>query len=377
MRTDCRQYRISQPCVPHKETGARCTSCVHYDPVCERVLIVKLSALGDVLRTTTCLEPLKARYPRSHVTWITRNSAVPLLQGNAWVDRILSLDSNYLPLLLSERFDVVIAPDADPLSAAIAALVQGDTKLGFIADGRGGIQSMNAVADEWWRLGLDDHLKRAGRRTYGEWLYGICGFDGPVARPTLAVPEDAKGRALHTLRRRAPQVERWVCFNTGGSGRWEQKRWNRRYYAPLASLVAAGDPSIGVVLVGGPEETALNRELLLQHPTLVDGGTSNSLVDFAALLSISEWVLTGDTLGYHLACAVGTPACCLVGPTSPWELDTYGDNIVLHAEYDCIACYRATCPLAVTCMDALPPELVWTRIREWHTGLGSPRLATA
>jgi heptosyltransferase-2 len=84
-------------------------------------------------------------------------------------------------------------------------------------------------------------------------------------------------------------------------------------------------------------------------------------------VSACDWVLTGDTLGYHIACAVGTPACCLVGPTSPWELDDYGRNVILHAPLDCIGCYQPECPLPTTCMDALTPETVWSCIDRWRS----------
>ena len=60
------------PARVHKRTGASCGECGEYTPVDERILIVKLDAMGDVLRTTACLEPLKRQHPRSHVTWITR-----------------------------------------------------------------------------------------------------------------------------------------------------------------------------------------------------------------------------------------------------------------------------------------------------------------
>jgi heptosyltransferase-2 len=86
-------------------------------------------------------------------------------------------------------------------------------------------------------------------------------------------------------------------------------------------------------------------------------------------------VLTGDSLGYHVACAVGTPALCLVGPTSPWELDSYDNNSILHAPVGCIACYLSTCPHARTCMDALTPDRVWAHVREWRGDSSVARVA--
>lgn len=336
----------------------RCDSCEQYTPTEERILIVKLGAMGDVLRTTTCLCPIKRVYPRSHITWVTRANAVALLRENSWIDRILTVESNYLEFLLTEEFDLAFGPDADSLSGAIMQLANSQTKRGFIADRRGGITPLNDAADGWLRLGLDDRAKRENRRTYGEWLYAICDLPLPVARPCFNVSPQARDRAALFLRNQAPWADRWACFNTGASSRWQEKRWRTDYYSVLRRMVSSAEPGTAVVLVGGPEEVDINRAVLEADPRFIDGGTYNSVHDFAALVAACDWILTPDSFGYHMACAVGTSAVCLVGPTSPWELDLYGTNRVLHSDRDCISCYRSTCPFEVTCMDELTPHLL-------------------
>jgi ADP-heptose:LPS heptosyltransferase len=362
IRADCRHYRVSRPCVPHKVRRARCDECPECDPIAERILVVKLGAMGDVLRSTSCLAPLKERFPQSHVTWVTRSNAIPLVTGNRWVDRALPIERNYLEFILSERFDLVLGLEAETLPAAIASLARAEVKRGFVADGRGGITPLNGAAREWWRMGLDDELKQRNRRTYGEWLYAICELPLPVAKPVFEPTPQAQARIAALLRARAPGAERWVCFNTGAGGRWTEKRWKTRHYSELAGMIRERDQRTAVVLVGGPAETDFNRALLASDPGFVDGGVENSVDDFAALIAACEWILTADSLGYHLACAVGTPAVCLVGPTSPWELDLYGRNRVLHSDLDCIACYRNICPLATTCMDLLRPTMIWPMV---------------
>jgi len=353
---------MSEPCGPHKTSRARCDDCTLYDPIAERILLVKLGAMGDVLRTTSCLAPLKERYPRSHITWVTRSNAVPLIAGNRWVDRVLSIEGHYLEYLQTERFDLVLGLEADPLTAAIAALAHAETKRGFVADGRGGVIPLNAAAREWWHLGLDDDLKQRNRISYGEWLYAICDLPLPVAHPVFEPSAQALARVAQLLRERCPEAHGRVCFNTGAGSRWNEKRWKARYYGELAGMIRARNPGAAVVLVGGPEETDFNRALLASNPGFVDGGVDNSVDDFAALIAACDWILTSDSLGYHLACAVGTPAVCLVGPTSPWELDLYGRNRVLYSHLDCIACYRRTCPFATTCMDLLAPSAIWSNV---------------
>jgi ADP-heptose:LPS heptosyltransferase len=372
-RTDCRHYRPHKPCDPHKQANARCHDCAEYDPVAERVLIVKLDAMGDVLRSTACLAPLKGLYPRSHVTWVTRTEAVSLLDGNPWVDRVLAVESNYLEYLLTEHFDLALGPDLDPLSTAIMGLAHADTKRGFVCDGRGGVTPLNDAARAWSSMSVDDALKKSNRRTYGNWLYDICELPAPVARPSFQPTPRARARAKHLLHGRAPEAQRRVCFNTGAGRRWQEKRWRAHHYVEFARMIADDDPHASVLLLGGPGEIEFNRALVESYPGFVDGGVENSVDDFAALIEGCDWVLTGDSLGYHVACAVATPATCLVGPTSPWELDLYGINQVLHPQLDCIACYLPRCPFSTTCMDALTPEFVWARVAEWRSRTAVPQ----
>ena len=52
IHTDCRHFRGDMPCVFHKKTGVHCEGCADYDPLKERILIIKLGAIGDVIRST-------------------------------------------------------------------------------------------------------------------------------------------------------------------------------------------------------------------------------------------------------------------------------------------------------------------------------------
>jgi heptosyltransferase-2 len=364
IHTDCRHYRPNVPCLHHKRTGASCAGCEEYAPADVRILIVKLDAMGDVLRTTACLEPLKRQHPRSHVTWVTRADAVPLLSANPHVDRVLTVESNYLELLLAEEFDLALGPDADTLSASIMLLAHVGEKRGFVADRRGGVTPLNAAAESWWRMGVDDGLKRANRRTYGEWLYAICELPPPVVRPWFRPSAAALSTAEELFGRHAPNASMRVCFNTGAGARWQEKRWKWGHYAKLARHVRRRWPDSAISLVGGPGEKQFNAALLASDAGFIDAGTDNSIDGFAGIIACADWIVTPDSLGYHLACAVGTRAVCLVGPTSPWELDRYDTNHVLHAGLECIACYLARCPYDTTCMDALTADDVYPAIEQ-------------
>src|SRR6266581_3059277 len=108
---DCRHFRSDIPCSFHKLEGVHCQDCPHYNQINFKILIVKLDAMGDVLRTTCILPGLKEKYPGAHITWLTRRESVPLFFNNAIVDAVLDYSAESFLALQAEEFDVVLGLD--------------------------------------------------------------------------------------------------------------------------------------------------------------------------------------------------------------------------------------------------------------------------
>src|SRR5262245_47376110 len=108
---DCREFVGDRPCGPHKRTGVLC-KCDHYVPVQERLLIIKLDAMGDVLRTTALLPALAAAHPQASISWITRPESRPLLERNPFVHEIIDYGTDAMVALQSREFTRVINLDA-------------------------------------------------------------------------------------------------------------------------------------------------------------------------------------------------------------------------------------------------------------------------
>src|SRR6266550_2522654 len=101
---DCRFFLGGRPSIKNKSKRALCT-CDRYDPVEQRVLLIKLDAMGDVLRSTALLPPLAEDHPRAAITWITRKESVPLLERNPYVAEVLELGAEALIQLQTRTFD--------------------------------------------------------------------------------------------------------------------------------------------------------------------------------------------------------------------------------------------------------------------------------
>ena len=106
-RADCLHFRGHVPCAPHKLKGVHCDGCEEFSERKDRILLIKLGAAGDVIRTTPLLTPLRRDYPDHVLTWVT--DFPDLLP--AVVDDPLRLDTETLVWLKQVRFDLVINLD--------------------------------------------------------------------------------------------------------------------------------------------------------------------------------------------------------------------------------------------------------------------------
>ncbi len=124
---DCRHFLGYKPC----SFRMMCQGCPHYAPFGKRILIVKLAALGDVLRTTPLLRGLRRAEPACHITWLTLPDAVPMLQGIPEIDRLLAYDAETVLRMEVESFDVLYCFDKEPKATALAMKIRAGRKGGF------------------------------------------------------------------------------------------------------------------------------------------------------------------------------------------------------------------------------------------------------
>ena len=281
---DCRYFLGDRPCSWHKENGVVC-QCEHYVPVKKRILLIKLDAIGDVLRTTCLLPIIEKASPDSMVTWITRPESVPLLENNPYVKEILPYGADALLQLAARKFDRVINLDASKTSSALAAMARADEKIGFVLDERGYVTGTNAAAQDWLRLGIFDDLKKQNRRTYQQIISSILELpaDGMAYVLQLTVQEQAAARR-HLEDLGVDLNKRLIGIHTGGGERWRWKQWHpERFMALTEELNRHLATETQVVLFGGPSEREINRRISSQlSGSVFDTGCENTLRHFAA-----------------------------------------------------------------------------------------------
>ena len=355
---DCRFFRGDRPCVWHKQTGVLCT-CEHYDRIEERILIVKLDAMGDVLRSTALLPPLAEVHPRAAITWLTRRESVALIERNPYVSEVLELGAEATVHLQARTFDRVINLDASRISAALAAVAKSPRKDGYVLDERGIVQPTNDAARRWLEAGVFDDIKRQGTITYQDRMAAILDLQGRKHRYVFSLTDDERERGRAHLTALGIDLGRpLVGLNTGAGGRWPLKQWREDGYLEcIARLDREHD--LQFVLLGGPGERERNDRLIAgSRVKLFDPGCDNPVRHFAAMLGHCDVVVTGDTLAMHLSLALGRRTVVLFGPTSAAEIDLYGLGEKVVPDMACLSCYKNSCDFVPNCMDLISVGMV-------------------
>ncbi len=355
-KPDCSFFNGEKPC----QFKRLCEGCEEYKPMGKRILILKLAAMGDVLRTTPMLSELKRRYPESHITWVVEAPSFGLLNGLQNIDRLFAYSDEVCRRLEVEKFDLVLSLDKDVRVAALAMKVEGVEKKGFGLSTFGNIFPLNPECEYAFQLGIDDELKfRKNQKTYQEIIFEAVGFEYKRQPYELFSGTDEENYANHLFQKIGITNDRPVIAICPGAGPlFANKAWTIEGYCRLIeSLHSQGNAQL--ILLGGKAETEKNADILSKVPNIIfDGGTTHSITQFSAIISKCDLLISGDTLPMHLAIGHGKHVLALFGPTCPQEIDLYDKGEIIVSQIECAPCYRKTCDIVEHCMIKIPAETV-------------------
>lgn len=320
-----------------------------YDEVVheQRILVVKLGALGDVVLATPTFRALKKKYPKGKLTVLTDQAFETVLAMSGDVDEIQTIQRGRLRSrpgawlrlagrLRREHFDLCVDLQNTWRTHLMALAAGIPRRLGF----RRGPMAWcltDRVAREAARLSPVEQQGRLLARL------GILHFDPALH---LRLPEGLSNALGSRL------AEEWigagqgyVVFAAGASRDWPSKQWKAERFRELAGRL---HQAFGrrVILVGDNHEQPRAREIL---KGAADGAIANwvgktTLPELAALIARADLVVTGDSAPLHLAAAFGTPAMAFFGPTDPARHLPPGRVRALYRRaVPCQPCYSGTC----------------------------------
>lgn len=339
------------------------------------ILIVKLSAIGDVVLTLPFLSVLRRAHPEAHITWVVEEAAADILAGHPHLDKVLVSKrrtwlaqmkkgrlrtfmvefKSFLKELRSRQYDMVIDFQGLLKSSIMTFLSGGKRRIGF---DRTRELSYLVYNEKIPRYDPDQHalLRNLG---VAKWL-GIS-FE---QNQNHALPENLKA-AAEAEKLLGGFDQQFIAINP--AARWLTKLWPRQSWAGLIDRLIK-ELNIRIVLTGGSDDVALNREIGQGRDNVLDITGRCGLRILSEIFRHASVVICPDTGPMHLAACVEAPVVALFGPTAPWRSGPFGDgNIVVRNELDCSPCMNKTCD-DPKCMTGLKVDDVFEAVSKQLSG---------
>jgi len=344
---DCRHYLGDRPCLPHKQSAVHCEGCPHYQTRGARYCVIKLGAIGDVLRTTPLLRRIRRDDPWAKIYWVSLTPEVLPSQ----VDYPMRVSVESTLVLEETAFDYLFSLDKDPEACALANRIRARTQEGF-AWQDGACAPIDEDARPKWLTGLFDDLYRDNRKSYPQEIFEICGYSFAGEQYLLELRDPAPWNGL-------PGGRPLIGLNTGCGPRWHTRLWPERHWEGLArQLKQAG---YGVLLLGGELEDAKNRRIA--ESSGADYLGTFPLQRFFSLIGQCDLVVTAVSLALHVALGLGKKVVLFNNIFNPHEFEMYGQGVILEPEgYPCTGCFKTKCDQP--CMESVKPARVLDAIRD-------------
>jgi len=286
-------------------------------------LVVRLSSIGDIMHALPAVAALGQTYPEAEIHWAIERRYAPLLDGNPYVHRVLTLDTLgwrgkmasggtleevVRGILAVREVAYAAAIDFQGLwkSAVIAWLSRSQERLGF--------------AEYWLRepsagVLYTERVSPGGRRHVIEMNMALVERLGArMERWQFPLPRTAEDDSYVERQLAALGAQEFILINPGGG--WKSKCWAPENYAELIRHLEPKLP-VKILFTGSREEEELISEILNCAGVKQACYFPSTLVQFIALARRARLFVGGDTGPLHLAAAAGTPIVAIYGPTDP------------------------------------------------------------
>ncbi|MEK6531788.1 MAG: glycosyltransferase family 9 protein [Deltaproteobacteria bacterium] len=296
----------------------------------EKTLIIKLgysetlvpeisrtTSLGDVLRSTVLL----SLFSRTNVTWLVDAQAIPLLKGNPHIQRIMPYDMTSVLQLRAERFDAIVNLEKVAGVCAFADSLASNRRFGFRYDPDSGSVMAYDGSQHIIELCSNPVDKAVNTRCWEELLFEMVGGKWRGEVPLLGY--GPKSRLQHD-----------IGLNHHVGAKWPIKAWPAGHWQRLVKIIG-------------------NRRSVSWQEGL------NSLEEYFEWINSCSLIVTNDSLGLHIAHALGKKIVALFGPTPANEIYVKnGVKLLPQTSPECMPCMSTVCKRGRTCMHDIGPEQV-------------------
>jgi len=335
----------------------------------EKILIVRLSAIGDVIHSLPTAYALRQKYPNAQIDWLVEEQSYPLVNLNPYLDNVIILPRerwkksikkdvikglksffSFFKNLRSENYDITLDLQGLFKSAISSFFVNPDLRMGP-ADGREMstlfYQAKIKIPNQTMhKIKRNLHLASALGAKTDKVNYGLKmtpGIKSKVSR-LFEAEEIDKNKKLVAIN----------PFTT-----WDSKNWFLERYFQLANeLIKAG---YYVIFIGDrSDREAIDSFIAVDKSSYSNLAGKTDLEELTEIINRINLLISGEGDSVHLAAALNLKSICLMGPTNPEITGPYGTgNIIIQDNsLECIRCNKKKCYRNMQCMKSITVEQI-------------------
>ena len=345
------------------------------------ILIIKLSAIGDVVHTLPFLEVLRKNFPDVRLDWVVEEESSQIIDAHEGIDNVLISRRKswqkkllkaregfaalreiiqFLKELRSNEYDLVIDLQGLFKSAILTGLSRGKKKIGpnWGREGSHLFLTERPLFVEADKHAVDKYL------TVAEHL----GCEKDSWEGHIPIRESDRSTIDKVLDDRGVRDQSLVAINP--FAKWTTKLWEPERFAALADRMQK-ELGCGIIYTGSVQDRAEIDEIMVRmHEKSTNLAGQTSLKELAYLYSKCQLLVTTDTGPMHIAAAMECPVVALFGPTAPWRTGPYGPgHTVIRDEIECSPCFNKKCD-HVSCMRNITVDKVFETVKKQINALG-------
>ncbi len=316
----CRQLRASD--------GSLEMEFPHMVPL-EKILVIRMSSLGDIVLTTPLLRTLRNGYPKAEIAFLTKREYRDLLLHNPDLDSILTWEDDH-SRLREEKWDLFLDLQTNPKSLLLSLMLKSSRRISY-----------RKRHLRRWLLTRSKWIPYHPVHTVDLYLRSIAPLGIPQFSerlPRLYLQGEERRQAREFLAQEGFSGGRLVGISPGA--RWEKKRWPQERFARIGDRLIK-EKGTGVILFGNHREQPLiGRIAKIMETEPIQAAGRADLRLLIGLLEQCHLLITNDSGPMHLATGVGTPVVAIFGPTHPkLGFSPLGErDIILSTNQSCSPC---------------------------------------
>jgi len=319
-----------------------------------KILVIKLRAIGDVLLSTAVLKNLRYNFPNAKIDFLTEPPAKEIVDGNPFIDELIIFErekNNLIKFweLRKRKYDLVIDLFCNPRSALLTFITGAKYRVGYAFRGRSYAYNVKLKPRKEVHHNVEfnlDALRAIGLEIIDKEIY-------------IQLNEEAEKFAEKFWKENNLNGKMVIALNP--SGTWETKRWGIEKFAKLGDIIAKNFNAKILILWGNQKELEDAQKIfsIMEEKPLIPPKTN--LKQLASILKRCSFTISNDSGPMHISTAVGTPTLGIYGPTNPYAQGPYGEKHlwVRKEDLECIACNLTKCPIGNICMKDLTVETVF------------------